>query len=186
MENNKEMIVEGYAVVFNQATALWTDDKGNTIYEIVEPGAFNGCDLSNVVFKYNHSDEVLAVARTSNGSLKLTVDNIGLKVRATLVNTTVGRDLYEMIKTGLLNKMSFAFNFAKGGKDYDSKTNTIHAKKFSRLIDVSAVTNPAYPQTSLYVEGEVERLRAEIKKEAEERDLEVEKLRLKIKLGGMK
>ncbi|MBU5312310.1 HK97 family phage prohead protease [Tissierella carlieri] len=177
MEKNKEMIVEGYALVFNEPTLLW-EYEGEKIYEAIDPRALDGCDLSDVCFRYNHSDQVFNVARVINGTLKLTVDNIGLKIRATLANTTVGRDLYEMIRTKLLNKMSFAFVVGEDSYNRNTKTRTI--KKLKKIIEVSAVDFPAYPQTSLYVlDTEVERLRAEIMEGREA--LEIEKLRLQIK-----
>lgn len=194
MEKNNKMVVEGYAIVFNQPTVLW-EYEGKKIYEVIDPRSLDNCDLSDVCFKYNHSDEVLIVASVKNGTLKLDVDKIGLKIRASLVNTTVGKDLYEMIKTKLLTKMSFAFAIEED--HYDKDTSTRVVRKIKRLFDVSAVTNPAYPQTNLYCvdnenleslrvsilntynsDREVERIKRNIKESSK---LELEKLKIKIK-----
>jgi HK97 family phage prohead protease len=168
MTDNEKMVLRGYAAVFNVPTALWVDLDGNAIYEMISPRAFEGCDMSNVHLLYNHSSEVFSVAGTSNGSLTVTPDQYGLRIRAELVNTTAGRDLFRMVQTGLLSKMSFAFTVAS--ERYDKATRTRVIERFSRLYDVSAVTHPAYKQTSIYAEGssseEVELLRQKIKMKA--------------------
>jgi hypothetical protein len=132
--------------------------------------------MSDTSFKYNHSDEIFIIAAVRNDTLKLTVDNKGLKVRVKVADTTVGRDLYEMVKCGLINKQSFAFTIEE--EAYDQHTSTRTIKKIKTLFDCSAVDRPAYPQTSLYVcdPAEVERLRSELKENGE-----VEKLRSEIK-----
>lgn len=143
MENNEEneMIIEGYAVVFNQVTDLgWCK-------EVIDRNAFNGADMKDCVLKYNHEDSFLILARTRNKSLELTIDDHGLKVRARLIDTTNNKDVYKMIKEGLLDKMSFAFSVAERMWDYETDTRTV--LRISKLYDVSVVDVPAYENTEI-------------------------------------
>ena len=140
------LIVEGYAAVFNS-----TADIGGWFDETIAPTAFDGADMRDVPMKYNHSDVVPILARTRNKSLTLTVDNIGLRIRAELLDTTDGVDMYKRIKAGLIDKMSFAFTvkqdewkYIEGGKD----RRTII--QFDRIFDVSVVDVPAYDETSIF------------------------------------
>ena len=95
------MVVEGYAAVFESPTVLYESEySGYQYLEQITRGAFDGADMSRTVFKYNHGDNALVLARTSNGSLKLEADEHGLKVTATLAETTAGRDLYTLIRGG--------------------------------------------------------------------------------------
>lgn len=142
LENEDKMIVEGYAVVFDNVTDLgW-------IKEVVDRNAFNGCDMSDVCMKYNHSDELLIMARTRNNSLQLNVDDHGLKIRAELIDTTQNKDLYKMIQAELLTKMSFAFTVSEEEMDYATDTRRI--LKIDKLFDVSVVDVPAYESTEIY------------------------------------
>ena len=123
LEDAERMIVEGYASVFDSPTDLgyWT--------EVIEKTAFDECDMTDVCMKYNHEDNVLIMARTRNGSLQLSTDSIGLKVRAELINTTQNVDIYKMIKAGHLDKMSFAFSVKEAkwqfGQDGESDVRRI-------------------------------------------------------------
>lgn len=142
----KEMIVEGYAAVFEKPAILYEFD-GIQYKEVVSCGAFDGADMRDVPMKYNHSSHLMIMARARNKTLQLVVDEKGLFIRASLANTTVGRDLYELIRRGDIDKMSFAFQV----KDdvYDPLTHTRRINKFSRIIDVAAVDAPAYKDTSI-------------------------------------
>lgn len=142
LEDEEKMIVEGYAVVFDNVTDLgW-------IKEVIDRNAFNGCDMSDVCMKYNHSDELLIMARTRNNSLQLNIDDHGLKVRAELIDTTQNKDLYKMIQAKLLTKMSFAFVVAEEEMDYETDTRRI--LRIDKLFDVSVVDVPAYESTEVY------------------------------------
>lgn len=143
---NTDMIVEGRAVVYNQPTVLFEID-GIEYREVIDAGALDGADLSDVPFKYNHSDDVMIMARTRNKTLELIVDDQGLFVRAHLANTTAGRDLYTLIKRGDIDKMSFAFTVAE--EEYDRNNRTRHIKKIDKVWDVSGVDIPAYDTTTL-------------------------------------
>lgn len=142
IDNEEKMVVEGYAATFDSVTDLgWTK-------EVIDRGAFDGCDMSDVCMKYNHSDELLIMARTRNNSLQLSVDDHGLKIRAELIDTTQNKDLYKMIQSRLLEKMSFAFVVEEEMVDYETDTRRI--MKISKLFDVSVVDVPAYESTEIY------------------------------------
>lgn len=169
---NKEMIVEGYAVVFNQITDLgWCK-------EIIDRNAFNGADMKDCVLKYNHNDSFLILARTRNKSLELSIDDHGLKIRAKLIDTTNNKDVYKMIKEGLLDKMSFAFTVAERKWDYETDTRTV--LRISKLYDVSVVDVPAYDTTEIYARSKEQY--EEEKRKYKELKLEKEKLKLKLSL----
>jgi HK97 family phage prohead protease len=140
------MIVEGRAVVYDSPTVMWEWD-GVKYYEVIQRGALDEADLKDVPFKYNHSDNVMIMARTRNNTLKLTRDEQGLWIEAELADTTGGRDLYALIKRGDVTQMSFAFTVAE--ESYNTDTRTRNIIKFKRIWDVSAVDSPAYPDTSI-------------------------------------
>ena len=141
-DNQEEMIVEGYAAVFNKSANMgWYT-------EIIDRNAFNDCDMKDCVLKYNHENNFLILARTRNGSLQLTVDDKGLKIRASLIDTTQNKDIYKMIQAGLLDKMSFAFTVKKAEWDYDNDIRRITS--IDKLFDVSVVDTPAYESTEIF------------------------------------
>lgn len=140
------LIVEGYAAIFEKETTLFSYD-GIDYKEIIDRNAFQGADLSDVVFKYNHSNDFLILARTTNNTLQLTVDDIGLKITANLADIQAGKDLYGLIKRQDINKMSFAFTVRE--ESYDTKTHTRRILKFDKVFDVSAVDIPAYSDTTI-------------------------------------
>lgn len=182
-----DMYIEGYAIVYNARTTLY-EYEGKKYYEIISSTALDGCDISDVVLRYNHSDQVFVLASTKNGTLELMNDSKGLKIRAKLANTTVGRDLYEMIKEKYCSKMSFAFII--GEDEFDIKSRTRIINKFKRIIDTSVVDMPAYPQTSVYVldeaqlsnQRELKVMKEQMKERMRLSDLEHEKKLLKRKM----
>lgn len=172
-----KMIVEGYAVLFDQPqTYTWGKQ---TYTEIISRNALAGADMKRVVMRYNHNDTVFAMARVKNGSLQLIEDETGLRVRADLIDTQSNRDLYRMIKDGLIDEMSFAFTVAPSGDvweysdDYMTVKRTIN--QIETVYDVSAVDNGFYENTSIYARA-FEGADA-LKKEAEQKKLALEKAR---------
>lgn len=145
---NKRMIIEGYAAVFDSETLIGSEEWG--FIEVIDRNAFTGANMKDVPLKYNHSDAVPILARTRNNSLVLSVDDKGLKIRAELLDTQDGNDMYKRIKSGLIDKMSFAFKVAKQEIDYKSKPMKRKITKFDRIFDVSVVDTPAYEETSIY------------------------------------
>lgn len=140
--DNEEMIIEGYPVVFNSpATHGYT--------EVISERAFDKTDMSDVVLRYNHNDSFICLARTRNKSLELTKDEKGLKMKATLnPNIPEHKSIYEGIKTGLLDKMSFAFTTR--GEEWDYETDTRTITDIDKLYDVAVVDQPFYDSTSIY------------------------------------
>ena len=170
-------IVEGYASTF-EPYVLWYE--GDTeIREKIDPHAFDNADMSDVIMQYDHEGRVFA--RQSNGSLELSVDEHGLKVRADLSRTAAARQLYEDIDSGMITQMSFAFSIQEDA--YDKKEHLRTVTKIRKLYDVSAVSIPANPGTEIsarsFAEGVIEQERLE-RAAAEERERKIQILKLRL------
>lgn len=170
--------VSGYASTFDTYTLFEVD--GIDYKERIDSHAFDNADMSDVIMQYDHTGRVFA--RTSNGTLSVSVDERGLKVEADLSTTEASRELYDEIASGLIIKMSFAFKVSE--EHYDSNSHTRVVDKISKVYDVSAVSIPANPDTEIFArsaffDGVIEKEKAErleqTRKEAEKRKL---KLRL--------
>ena len=148
-EDEQKMVLEGYAIVFDQETLIGDKDKG--FIESIDRNALKNTNMKDVPMKYNHDDSFLIIARTRNNSLRLTVDDIGLKVRAELIDTDSNKDIYKMVKAGLLDKMSFAFTVSSQKIDRSGDIPKRTITGIDRLYDVSIVDLPAYDQTSIVV-----------------------------------
>ena len=186
-EDEDQKIVRGYATTFNDPYVLYEDDE-KRIKEEVDRNAFANADMSDVIMQYDHMGRVFA--RMSNNTLTVTPDERGLLIEANLGGTELGRQLYEEIKGGYTNKMSFGFKVdgdeRKDSVDSDGKflrTRTITSIR--KLYDVSAVSIPANDATSISVrsltDGLIEEIQAE-RLEAEKREHAREALELKIKI----
>ena len=186
-ESEERMVVSGYASTFNQPYTLMENDV--LVYrEQVDPEAFNNTDMSDVIMQYNHEGRVFA--RTSNNTLSITPDEQGLFISANLGGTEAGRDLYEEIRGGYTNKMSFGFTV-----DGDEEVRTSEPDGFititrritsvQKLYDVSAVSIPANDATSISVrtltDGVIEKVKAE-RLEKEQLELRRRKMELQIRL----
>ena len=170
--------VSGYASTFDTYTLFEVD--GIEYKERIDSHAFDNADMSDVIMQYDHAGKVFA--RTSNGTLSVSVDERGLKVEADLSTTEASRELYDEIASGLIIKMSFAFKVSE--EHYDSNSHTRVVDKISKVYDVSAVSIPANPDTEIFArsaffDGVIKKEKAErleqTRKEAEKRKL---KLRL--------
>ena len=148
-EDEQKMVLEGYAIVFDQETVIGDKEKG--FIESIDRNALKNANMKDVPMKYNHDDSFLIIARTRNNSLRLTVDDIGLKVRAELIDTDSNKDIYKMVKAGLLDKMSFAFTVSSQKIDRSGDIPKRTITGIDRLYDVSIVDLPAYNQTSIVV-----------------------------------
>ena len=168
--------VEGYAARFEPYVLFEQGD--DSIYERFERGCFDGCDMSDVIFQLNHQGTVMA--RQSNGSLIVEVDDNGLFTAADLGRTEAARRLYEEISTGMITKMSWGF--IVGDYYYDKDTSTIVHTKVKKIFDVSAVSIPANQNTEInarsWADGVID-LAARSEVELDERR---RRLRLKIKI----
>ena len=168
-----KMEIKGYAAVFNSP-----ETYGYT--EVIAPTAFNGADMSDVVLRYNHNDSFMVLARTRNKSLKLEVDEKGLFMDATLQDDiTEHRNIFNAVKSELIDKQSFAFTVDEDEYDYDTDTRTI--TRIGKLFDVSVVDQPFYNATDVSVARDVNNSeflarRQEIRKEHEEKEKEETRL----------
>jgi HK97 family phage prohead protease/HK97 family phage major capsid protein len=134
-----ERRIEGYAATFNDVTDL------GYFREQIAVGAFDGHLADDVRLLINHTG--VPLARTTNGTLRLSVDETGLRYEAQLADTTEGRDLYTLIKRGDISQSSFAFSIEE--ESWDNKANLRTVNKVGRLYDVSPVTYPAYATTTV-------------------------------------
>jgi len=134
------MSFEGYAALFN------SDSEPLPFIERIAPGAFKRSlqGRHRMMLLWNH-DTSNPLASNRNGSLRLQEDNIGLKVSATLPNTTLGRDVAELVRTGVIDAMSFGFEVKKDSWSADGKVRTLEEVA---LLETSLVSFPAYEGTS--------------------------------------
>ena len=162
-------IVEGYATTFNQPYQLWRD-KEMTVNEQVDRNAFAETDMTDVIMQYDHEGRVFA--RIANGTLELESDEHGLRIRANLGGTEIGRQLFEEIQGGYTNKMSFGFTVTgeerKTTKDADGHITVLRTiTKIGKLFDVSAVSLPANDATEISARNVGDGLIAEVLKEVQ-------------------
>ena len=150
LEPQDEMVVTGYATTFEQPYLLWKDEQYE-VWEQVDRNAFSEANMTDVVMQYDHQGRVFA--RNTNGTLTLTPDEHGLRVSAILGGTEMGRQLYEEIKGGYTNKMSFGFTVDEDKSEIEEEGNNVRVlrtiMKIGRLYDVSAVSIPANDGTSI-------------------------------------
>ena len=181
MPDETEYRVEGYASTF-EPYVLFSED-GIDYSERIEPTAFDEADLTDVVFRIDHTGPVYA--RTSAGSVQLFVDEHGLGNVTDLSRTQKARDLYEEIKAGNYPKMSFSFTVESDHYDRASHTRVID--RIAKVYDISPVSFPANPGTELsardWFDGVIELEKAE-RLERERQEQEKRKLQLKIRIGG--
>ena len=167
-EDDGQMIVEGYATTFNQPYTLFSAPD-YTVREQVDPHAFDEADMSDVIMQYDHEGRVFA--RIRNHTLTLTVDEHGLRIRARLDGTALGRQLYEEIKGGYTDRMSFGFTVEKAQRveTEDVETGRIDVLRtitaIRKLYDVSAVSLPANDQTEISARKLSDGLISEIEQE---------------------
>jgi HK97 family phage prohead protease len=141
------MTFTGYASVFNSPS----EDLGGFI-EYVAPGAFKRSlqSRNEVKLLWNHdSGEPLASLR--GGTMQLVEDSIGLRVTAQLPNTTRGRDVAELLRTKVIDSMSFGFNVIRDSWSRDGQTRTLESV---RLFETSIVSFPAYSSTTATVRSQ--------------------------------
>lgn len=148
--NDGKMVIEGYAIVYDQPSTHEYGDRKFT--EVICRGALDNTDMKDVPLRYNHNDTWCIIARTRNHSLQLIRDDIGLKIRAELIDTQSNRDIYKSIQERLIDGMSFSFTVAEGGDAWSYGKEEVSRKVtgISRLFDVSVVDTPFYDTTSVY------------------------------------
>ena len=175
-EDDGQMIVEGYACTFNQPYLL-ASYPDFELREQIDPNAFDEADMDDVIMQYDHEGRVFA--RKRNGTLSLESDEHGLKIRARLDGTTIGRQLYEEIKGGYTDRMSFGFTVEAERRDEEEdETHRIHVlrtiTKIRKLYDVSAVSLPANDATEISARNLGDGVKAQV---TEERRVQEERRR---------
>lgn len=158
--------------------------------EIIEPGALVEADISDVLLTVNHNLSDIPLARSRGGqpgeTMQLSVDNYNCRIAAQLdvENNPQARALHSAVSRGDITGMSFMFHVKEDSWERENDVLVRHIQKIDKIIDVSAVTIPAYPSTSISArsagfenENETETEQQEQRKKAER--LELEKLKLK-------
>ena len=155
-----EMIVEGYPIVYDLETNL-----GYCREKIAKGAATEALTKSNEFVLFNH-DPNIPLARRANGTLEVSEDEHGVFMRADLSKSTAGQGVYNDIKNGLIDKMSFAFTVEVDEWEDDLRT----VKTFRELYDYSPVTYPAYEQTEIMARSieESQRTRPEVSTETKD------------------
>lgn len=173
-DTDRGKTITGRPIVFGQKTDLgWYD-------EIIERGALDTTDLKDVRLLVNHNVDMIPLARsrnnTENSTMQLTADDNGLLIRADLdtENNSDSKSLYSAVGRGDVDGMSFMFTVDKDSwDDPDSEHPTRHIRSIRRVFEVSAVTFPAYSQTSIQARGLSEAL------DSAKESLESERSRIK-------
>ena len=142
-EGDNTPTISGYASVFNRQS----ENLGG-FREIIAPGAFDSVLGDDVRALFNHDPNYL-LARSTSGTLRLSVDEQGLRYEFEPPNTTAGRDLVESMKRGDITQSSFAFTVAKDSWEERDGSVVRTINKVERLFDVSPVTYPAYPDATV-------------------------------------
>lgn len=191
-ETEQGNIITGRPIVYNSRTNFgWYD-------EIIEPGALNNTDLTDVRFLVNHDTSKIPLARSrnnnGNSTMQLNVDNDGMSIRVTLdtENNSEARALYSAVKRGDISGMSFMFAIRdEEWDDLDSDHPIRHIKDISTVVEVSAVTFPAYDSTEINARSKeaLDNARSALDSARQRRDAsvdtdEIEKLRLQIEILG--
>jgi HK97 family phage prohead protease len=185
--DSDSMVVEGYATTFDQPYELYRDND-LVINEQVDTRAFDEANVGDVIFQMNHEGRVYA--RTRNNTLEITPDEKGLFIKADLSGTEEGRKLYEEIKGGYLDRMSFGFTVAEDRTEKTAENPRTYLRtitKIGRLFDVSAVSIPANDFTEIsarsFVDGILDKEKAEAL-EAEQRRRQIQKIRILMEVAN--
>lgn len=170
---DQEMWVEGHACTFDDPYLLYSDNEFE-IREQVAAGAFEKCDMTDVIMQYNHEGRVCA--RTRNNTLSVNIDGKGLFIRASLGGTDLGRQIYQEISEGYTDRMSFGFHVAESEYTYDEQPGengryqvlrTI--KAIDKLYDVSCVSIPANDATDISARSAADGVIKAVQKEISEK-----------------
>lgn len=148
-------IITGRPVVYSRET-----DIGGMFSEVIEPGALDGADLTDVRFLVNHDTSRIPLARSrnnnENSTMRLSVDEAGLSIRVTLDvdNNSEARALYSAVQRGDISGMSFMFSIdSQRWEEEQSDYPKRHIDKIASIVEVSAVTFPAYTDTEINARG---------------------------------
>jgi HK97 family phage prohead protease len=150
-ETESGNIIEGRPIVYNSRTDIGFFD------EIIESGALDKTDLTDVRFLVNHDTSKIPLARSrrnnGNSTMQLFVDNEGMRIKVALDtdNNSEAKALYSAVKRGDISGMSFMFGVrGEEWDDLDSEHPTRRITDIASVVEVSAVTFPAYEATEIY------------------------------------
>lgn len=183
---NSEFYVEGYATTFDDPYTLFEDRDGWKYVEIIDRHALDECDMSDVIFQYDHEGRVYA--RNTNNTLYFEPNDHGLFIAADLSKTSLARQMYEDIHVGNVTRMSWAFIPTEEvyTEDWENKVFTTRITRVKKMFDVSAVSYPADPNTEIsarnLVNGEIEARR---ERESLQRELDRKRRELALKAKRM-
>lgn len=135
--------VEGYAALYSVVSSELYGFE-----EVIEPGAFDNADISDVRALFNH-DANQILARTSSKTMSVEVDGKGLRYSFEMPNTTLGNDLLVMMKRGDISQSSFQFTIKEDSwEEREGMLPLRHIRQVDAVYDVAPVTFPAYTQTT--------------------------------------
>lgn len=183
---NSECYVEGYATTFEDPYTLFEDYDGWKYVEIIDRHALDECDMSDVIFQYDHEGRVYA--RNTNNTLYLEPNDHGLFIAADLSKTSLARQMYEDIAVGNVTRMSWAFIPTEEvyTEDRENKVFTTRITRVSKIYDCSSVSLPADPNTEIsarhLVNGEIEARRL---RESQQRELDRKRKEVALKAKRM-
>lgn len=140
VDENQQMIIRGYAVVFDELT-----DRAGYFKEKIEKTAFDNVDLSEVVLIVGHDFKNLLAKNGVN--MRLVIDDVGLWFEAYLPDIQLGRDTYELVKSEILTGMSFGFMTNENNIHTDFENNIDTILKIDKILEITLTPIPAYPQT---------------------------------------
>lgn len=160
-DGSKGRTITGYAAKFD----TWSEPIYGWFVEKIARGAFEKTDMSDVIMVFNH-DISGVLARTTSGTLKLSVDETGLRFEFEAPETTLGNDMLELVRRGDISKCSFKFVVETDEWRYADDSNKLEydertVKAIARLYDVSLVTYPAYKDTEASVREHLEQRKRE-------------------------
>lgn len=183
---SSEKFVEGYATTFEDPYVLWEDPADGWRYvEVMDRDALEGADTSDVIFLYDHEGRVYA--RNRNNTLYMEPNEHGLYIAADLSRTTLAGEMYEDIKAGMVDRMSWAFTVAEEDVEEDelNRTTTFRIRRIKKVFDVSAVSRPADPNTEISarraIDGAIEERRLREAQQAERVERKRRELALRAK-----
>lgn len=188
----EENVIEGHPAVYNQKTLI-----GGYFYEVIERGAFDGCNFDDVLLFVNHDLQKIPLARSrrnnGNSTMQLTVDDKGLFIKANLdtEGNSEAKSLYSAVSRGDIDGMSFLFYVQEQRwVDLDQEIPTRYITKIKSVREVSAVNFPAYEGTDINARDQgvldnalrvLENARSELDNSKDELQLELLKLQIKSK-----
>ena len=194
-DEKKGNIIVGRPIVYDKKT-----DIGEMFEEVIDKGALKKTNLEDVRFLVNHDTSKIPLARSrrnsKNSTMQLKVDDEGMEIQVELdtENNSEARNLYSAIERGDISGMSFMFAIDdEEWEKLDSDYPTRHIKSISTVVEVSAVTFPAYEETSISARDKSAMDIARLAVDTARRDeldstsnkIELEKLKIKYLIGGI-